>query len=655
MLSGRRLFPGETVSDILAGVLKNDVDLKTLPAKTPARVVALLERCLERDPKTRLGDIGEARLALGEVRGGETAPAPGKAAPLARQVTVALVAIALVGGAGIGALVSRGSIGSAPPPEPARLSILPPPFGFRGNVDPAISPDGRVVAFVAPGASGAPLLWVRELDSVEPRALPGTEWATRPFWSPDGKWIGFFAPGKLKKVPIGGGAPEAIADAASGRGGSWGPRGDIIFTPASFLPVHRTTADGAKARPLLLQGDAEGPIPERRSYPSFLPDGRRFLFSRGDAITVGDLDSNEVKELLPIGSNAAYATGRLYFVRDGNLYARPFDPDALTFSGEAVRIADRIGWSGMTPTGFSFSVSSTGVVVYSDRSATPVTQLTWVDRAGRILSTLGEPGEHLGIALAPNGERLAVEMHEPGGGVVSVWLVDVRTGTRSRFTDGKGWTGTPVWSGDSTRLLVTSFTDAWPIRPIGGGPGSEIPVGAGIKWPSTWSRDGRYVLFTHSGEGFDIGVVDLAASPPTKSAYLNTQFDEQAAQISPDGSWVAYESTESGNREIYIQSFPVPGAKARVSTSGGTKPIWRPDGKALFFAGADRGLFEADLAPRQGPGGMAVGVARRVFTLAGEPLAQGHRRGYEVSADGQRFLVNLVMPDNSPRGLTVIR
>ncbi len=659
MLSGARLFTGETVSDILAGVLKNEVSLKALPPSTPSHVVALLERCLARDPKARLRDIGEARLSLTDARSdrprGEERTRPPTAAPGARRWVWATVAAAAVGGIVLGALVGRALIKTpaASGPE-VRLSILPPPSGFRGAVDPAVSPDGRVIAFVAPGASGTPQLWVRALDSTEARPLADTEAARLPFWSPDGKWIGFFAAGKLRKVPVDGGVPEVLADAASGRGATWNQRGDILFTPASFLPIHRTTAAGVPARPLVLRGEAAGPITERRSDPWFLPDGRRYLFSRGSTIAVGDLESPEVKEILPIPSKAAYARGHLYFVRDGNLYAQPFTPNTLALGGEAVKIADRIGWSGDTPTGFSFSVAPTGLVVYADRSATPSTQLTWVDRTGRVLSTLGEPGEHLGLALSPDGERVAVEMHEPGGGVVSVWLVDGRTGTRSRFTDSTNWTGTPLWSADSRRLLATGFTDVWDIHPIGGGQAREIPVGAGIKWPSSWSPTGRYVLFTESGEGFDLGLVDLDASPPAKSSYLRTQFEEVEPRISPDGRWVAYESTESGTREVYVQSFPVPGAKVRVSTSGGGKPLWRPDGRAVFFRGSDGGLFETDLTFGSGAVGVATAATRRLFTVPGELFATGHRRNYDVSADGQRFLFNLVVPDPLPRGLTVI-
>jgi dipeptidyl aminopeptidase/acylaminoacyl peptidase len=202
---------------------------------------------------------------------------------------------------------------------------------------------------------------------------------------------------------------------------------------------------------------------------------------------------------------------------------------------------------------------------------------------------------------------------------------------------------------------VTGFTDVWPIRPIGGGRTREIPVGAGIKWPSSWSPDGRHVLFTESGEGaFDVGLVDLDASPPAKSTYLDSQFEEAEPRISPDGRWVAYESTESGSREVYVQSFPVPGAKARVSSNGGRTPLWRPDGRGVFFLGADGSLFEADLRLGSGAVGVATAATRRLFTVPGEPFATKHRRSFDVSADGQRFLVNLVVPDQMPRGLTVI-
>jgi Tol biopolymer transport system component len=645
MLTGRRLFSGETVSDVLAAVLRHDIDWKGLPDATPSRTRRLIERCLDRDPKLRLRDIGEARVALS----GSADPGVAPAERSSRKAGIVVVAAA--GLLAIGVVLGRASRPAASPPAPeTRLSILPPAHGLAGDVDPAVSPDGRTIAFVAPGPSRAPVVWVRDLSSPAQRALGGTEGARQPFWSPDGKWIGFFAGGKLKKIPLAGGSPEVLADAPTARGGTWNARGDILFTPTSFVPIHRTTAGGSPVKQLVLSGEAPGPIAERRAYPHFLPDGRHFLFSRAFSIVVGDLESQEVREILPVASMAQYANGFLYYVRDGDLYAQPFDPVRFAVLGEPSKLADNVGWAGDTPTGFAFSVSPSGVVAFSDRNRSDLSQLAWFDRSGRRLGTLGEPAEYLGIALSPDEQRVAVEVHEPKGGTVSVWLIDARTGVSSRFARYKNWTGVPQWSADSRRLLVTDFTDRWHVLPIEGGPEQEIPVGAGVKWPTSWSRDGRYIVFTENRETPDIGLLDVASG--TLRRFMETPFVEGQPRLSPDGAWLAYHSNETGRSEAYVQSFPNPGRKIRVSTSGGINAAWRPDGRAVFYLAENGDLVETELALAAGQ--LEMRASRTLLRAPPTSFALTERRTFEVSKDGQRFLFNSVLPDASPRAVSVI-
>ncbi len=661
MLSGTRLFAGETVSDTLAAVLREEVPWPALPPPTPRGVVQLLRRCLTRDPRHRLRDIGEARFALASAETPEEPDSsqsgmPGTtAAGLARRrllpTAIVLVATLLA----VGFLVYR-TLQTGPPAVSGLtwVSILPPPDGFKEDVDPAVSPDGRTLAFVAPGASGTALLWLRDFASPLPRAIPGSEGARMPFWSPDGRWIGFFAQAKMKKTPVSGGSPEILADVSNARGGTRSSQGDILFTSTSVVTGQRTTAEGGPGPPLTLPGDAAGRPGERRSDPHFLPDGRHFLFTRGSSILVGALDSTEVKEVAPLASKAEYARGHLFFVRGGDLFRAVLRCQSSGARGAPVKVADNIGFNGNTIAGFSFSVSASGVVAYWDRNSTVATELTWLDRAGNKLGGLGEPGEYSGLALSPDGRHVAVELGEPKSSRISVWLIDVGSGARSRFNTYKDRSGVPLWSADSKRLLVTDFIDRQLllILPIEGGPPQEIKVGGGAKWPTDWSRDGRFIVFAENNETFDIGMVGTDGGAPVP--YLHTPFNEGAGIISPDGSWLAYRSEETGSSEVYVQAFPKAGRKLRISTTGGDNPIWRPDGRALFYLARDGGLVEVELTPRVG-GGLEVRSARTLFHPANRGgRLNNSRRIYAVTSDGRRFLFMGIVPDTSPRAITMI-
>jgi len=650
MLTGRRAFEGDDVAEIVSRVLQRDPDWTLLPASTPSRVRELLRLCLEKNAKQRRSDAADVRLDLEHaMKPSEAAPAPVAALPPARRPwpVLILAAVALLA---VGLLAGRLSPRGLPPPSlPVWMSLLPPPDGFGSDPSPAVSPDGRTVAFVALGPTGKSLLWLRALESRTPRSIPGSDGATQPFWSPDGQWVGFFALGKLKKVAIAGGSPQILADAPLPRGGTWNASGDILFCPTSFVPIYRTRAGGGAATPLKLSVPFETQD-HRHAFPSFLPDGRHFLFGYGLSIAVGSLDSPEVKAIAPIPSTAQYANGHLLYVRDGDLFAQPFDADRLTLSGEPSKVADNIGWTGQVMTQFAFSASPSGVVAYWDRSAYETSQLAWFDRAGNRLGALGEPGEYLDIALSPDDRRVAAEMHEPKSGRVAVWLVDAVTGVRSRFTTYPNWTALPQWSADSSRLLVTDFTEHLHILPLAGGSPQEIDVGRGGRWPNDWSRDGRYVVFYENRETTDLGIVTTDGRAP--SVYLQTPFNEWQAKISPDGSWLTYVSDEAGNREVFIQSFPSPGRKRRVSIDGGDSPIWRPDGRGLFYIAANGDVVEAELSVTVA--GLEVRGAHALFRPPRRLTTFLGRTRYAITSDGRRLLLNEVVPDASPRAVTVI-
>ncbi|MBK5254453.1 MAG: PD40 domain-containing protein [Vicinamibacteria bacterium] len=503
MLTGARLFAGETVSDTLAAVLTREPQWDLLPQTLPRTMRGVLRRCLERNPKQRLHDIADARLSIedvlsgaGEHDGDAAGTAAGKDSAVRRTVWIIAALALLATGMVAGRFLLPGPRETA---ETNRLSILLPPGGFSSQVDPAVSPDGRTIAFAATdGSTNATRLWLRDLNSLTPRPVPESDGANQPFWSPDGKWVGFFARNKVMKAPRSGGSPQTLAEASNPRGGTWNARGDILFTPDSFIPIHRTKAGGAKAQALPGPSGSEPDlrIALRHVDPSFLPDGRHFLFVRGSSISVGSLDSAEIKDVAPILSRAQYAMGHLFFVREGDLYAQPFNPDRAALSGEASKVADGVGWAGRTPPGFAFSVSEAGVIAYWSYSALPTRQLIWFDRAGKNLGNLGEPGEYNGIDLSPDGRQVALELHEPKAGPTSIWMMDVASGARSRFATLEDWTGLPIWSADSKHLLVTDFSENLHILSTDGGPRHEVPVGYGNRWPSHWSRDGRTIVFT---------------------------------------------------------------------------------------------------------------------------------------------------------------
>jgi Tol biopolymer transport system component len=651
MLTGRRAFEGDDVAEIVSRVLQREPDWTLLSGDVPPRVRELLRLCLEKDPKQRRSSAADLQLDLEPAARASSSPAAAATAPGKRRAIPMLVtaATALVA---VGVLIGWRLPRPSPPALPLRMSLMPPPYGFGLDVDPAVSPDGRTVAFVAPDAAGTSQLWLRPLDSPTPRALTGTAGALMPFWSHDGKWIAFVAQGKLKKVPLTGESPQTLADSPLLRGGTWNERGDILYVPTSFEPIHRVSAAGGDAAPLRLTGLPEGQLEGRQGYPQFLPDGRHFLLTVGRSLAVGSLDAPEVKIVLPnVGSRAEYANGHLVFVRDGDIYAQPFDVSRLALGGGPVKIADNVGFTMQTPLGFAFSTAP-GVIAYWDRSAQATSQLAWFDRSGRRLGTLGEPGEYVGLALSPDERRVAVEMHEPKSGRVSVWLIDAATGVRSRFTSYDTWTALPQWSADSTRLLVADFSERFHILPVAGGPSRDVDVGRGAKWPTDWSRDGRFVVYFEARERTTVGVATVDA--PRPAPYLQTAFNEGQAKISPDGSWLVYVSDEAGRQEVYVQSFPQPGRKLLISAHGGAYPIWRGDGLAVFYLSPTGELMEAELSQRNG--GLDVRATQVLFhamditqnrTVAG-------RTPYAVASNGQRFLFSRRTPDAEPKAVTTI-
>jgi Tol biopolymer transport system component len=667
MLTGRQPFAGDTVTDILAAVVQRDPDWTELPAATPAVVRDVLRQCLEKDPKRRLRDVGDARLDLdGAPQSAAGAPGAGSRvepagiAPrwsqhvgLRRDWKWAAIAVATV------SLIVTGARGFWPSASSGRgqitwLDVGPPHQRFAFHPAPAVAPDGRQLAFWASDEAGKIGLWVRSLDSPAARLLPGTtsedEFRVPPFWSPDGRALGFFADGKLKRIDVAGGSPMMLADAAGPRGGSWGANGVIIFIAAMGKPLQRISAAGGDATPV--------PLPSLQNavylaWPHFLPDGRHFFVSTpGSGVYVASLDGNNVRLVSKVESRLEYAGGRVFFGQKESLFAQAFDEQHLTLAGEPTRIAENLGFSMGDLSSYAFSVSAGGTLVHWSGPSVPMTQLTWFSRRGDRLGTIGEPGEYLGFALSPSGQHVVVERHDRKINEVNLWMLDTTTGFGSKFSAdfGTAWqVVTPVWSPAGDRVLFGAGPGLV-AQPLGGGTPQLLIKRPYFGWLADVSPDGRYALLSENdpATGRDLSVLALTGDK-TPKPYLATKHNEWSARFSPDGRWVAYQADESGRDEIYVESFPTTGRPVRVSSNGGQRPEWRNDGKELYYLAADRMLMVVAVVPA-GPLFQAA-PPQPLFpvTTPDDYL----RQQYQPRADGTRFLVNARI-EEMPRVLTVV-
>jgi len=668
MLSGKRAFHGESPAETMSAILKEDPpDLLQSNKNIGPALERVVRHCLEKNPVERFHSARDLAFALEALSGITPTTFQTAAMPELRPRSIKrreLIAWIVACTAVLAALVLTLAYFRRPPAEvhAVRSFILPPEkaafnFGNRSGASICLSPDGRHIAFVASTSGGGNLLWVRSLDALAAQMLAGTEGAVYPFWSADSRSLGFFAQGKLKRIDAAGGPAITICDAPQGRGGTWNRDGVIVFSPDISGPLHRVSASGGASSPVTNLDQTQGDVSHR--WPKFLPDGIHFIyaggirgFDPGTAVYVASLESKETKLLLRAGSNAEYAQGYLIYLRGGTLMAQPFDLGRLETTGEPFPIAEQVqraGFSGpQSLIAGVFSVSENGVLAYLTGRTIGAVQLAWFDRNGNQVGVLGDQVNYRNVRLSPDGKRASVVVIDPQTGRADIWIYEVASDRKTRFTFDAAEERMSAWSPDSSRIAFASnrqgHFDIYQKDSSGAG-NEELLLSSDVdKFPTSFSTDGRFLLYWVNGlkTGADLWVLPLLGDRKP-FPFLVTESQEGNGMFSPDGRWVAYFSTESGDVELYVAPFPGPGGKRQVSTSGaGIPAIWRKDGKEIFYLGADDKLMAAEVNDRGAT--LEVGAVRALFEI---------RRGgpgyvYDVTPDGQRFLINTPVEQKEP-------
>ena len=653
MLTGKRLFDGETVSHTLADVLRADIDFDQVPHRTPVAMRHLLKRCLDRDVRRRLRDIGEARVQIERCltnAGSATEPAAATS-PRRLAIGASIGAVVLLVALAALAVIHFGETPHAAPTT--RFQVLPPDKAT--SVDyPTISPDGRRLAFVATVA-GKTLLWVRPLDSLAAQSLVGTEGAAVPFWSPDSRFLAFFSSGKLKKVDLAGGPPQTLctADGSAG-GGTWSSEG-ILFSAGLRSPIRRVSAGGGVPAPVTTVDSA---IELSHNWPQFLPDGRHFLYwifvraqdPEKNAVIVGSLDdrpdSTERRRLMAGDSMAVYSAGHLLFGREGVLMAQPFDSGRLQLYGDSFPVVQGVRVVRSRYGSRSFSASSDGTLAY-DAGVGEKTQLAWFDRAGAEVGRLGQPAEQLAPRLSPDQKRVAVVRRNVQG-QTDIWLLELARDTSTRFTTLQpAINSLPVWSPDSGRIVFNSNRDGsfdLYVKASSGADSDEpLLKSSDPKGPVDWLFDGRWLLYQTgtSKTKRDLWVLPMEGDGKPVPV-LQTEFNEMNGQFSPNGHWIAYQSDESTRDEVYVQGFPTSTGKTQVSVNGGSRPRWSHDGKELFYLSQDGKMMAVEI--KASATAFEIARPRELFQtrVASAPFAVPN---YDVTADGQRFLIQTALEE----------
>jgi len=654
LLAGQSAFQGEDIGETLASVIKSDPQWDALPPDAPPHLGALIRQCLTKDPARRIGSMSIVRYVLDQPAASAAASSP-SAPPSQRMVRLWAVAATLLSVAAL-ALLARDYRARSGLVKASRLLILPPDKTMfvtnrRAATAGVISPDGSTIAFTARDEADRVQLYLRPLDSLSATPVAGTDEAAFPFWSPDSRFVGYTAKGRLLEVARSGGVPQTVCECVNTGFGqaTWTDDGSVVINIGPG-PLVRVPARGGQPTPLTRLGEDQtrhfAPV-AIRGTPLVL----YFANARSENATgvfVVSLETGASTRLLSATTTAAYdpSSGRLLFVRDGVLFAQRFSPASVKLEGDPIQIADRVENSVLGLA--SFSVSDTGTLVYgSGTGMTEGQQLMVLDRTGRQVGVAGPPGHYRGMALSPDGKRLAVHRHVTATSQGDVWVIDLDSGGAVRITaDDSQENSSPAWERDGQHIVFASNRmGKWGLyRRAADGSGDEERVyefGARTIQPVTVTAD-RQVLFYADNGTATRADLDLLTLAPTAhvSPLLHTRFLEPFGQVSPDGRWIAYASDETDRMEVYVQAFPQPSGKRQVSRVGGSYPVWRPDGSELYFLDRQTGGAVTVVSVKATGHSLELGAPEKLFDskFVNVPHTAPYQ-AFTAAPDGQRFIV----------------
>jgi len=663
MLTGKRAFEGKSQFSVASAILEREpTAISSIKPLTPPALDHAVRRCLAKDPDDRWQNSRDLAGELKWIAEGSSQSAfPVSRAPRGKLREILLGSLAATF-ALAALLLGYGYLRRPPTQSPLLATSLLPPENTAFDTGYALSPDGTRLVFSARSVEGKLSLWLRHLDSLVAQELSNTDGAILPFWSPDSQWIAFFAGGKLRKIPAVGGDVQSICDAPIGRGGSWNSRGVIVFAPSISGPLFRVSVNGGTPVQVTQLDSSTGEIMHR--HPNFLPDGEHFLYvarqtsdSKPHDVYVGSLNSAMRTKVLQETSDAKYvAPGYLLFVSKSTLYAQRFDLQTLRVTGESTPLASNVApisavrWSGV-------DVSPAGVLVYRSNGGAPDTELVTMEPSGQVVTTLATEGDVANLRFSPDGRKLAVSQTSISGEVTSVWLYDLAHDLQSRLPLEPGVRSNFVWAPDGSQLALTSSSTGnfnIYLKSINGST-EEKPLhpSEDDERPQSWSPDGKYLVFDRrptSRQGMsEIQIYPFDGDHKTYSL-LNAAYANSDGQVSPDGHWIAFVTSQTSRSEVYISNFPKPTGKWQISSTGGQTPRWRRDGKVLFYATQDGMLMAVEVTP--GKGDLAVGASK---PISQKPVAlRGWNAIYDVSPDGQRFAAARVKKGSLHAPLTLL-
>jgi serine/threonine protein kinase/Tol biopolymer transport system component len=657
MVTGKRAFEGKSQLSVASAILEKEPEpISAAKPMTPPALEHAVKKCLAKLPDERWQSASDLASELKWIaEGGSEAGAQARALTWPKTwdragwLVAALLSLLVASGGVLWWVRSRQI-------PPAMHFYSPVPFPAN---DVALSPDGRTLAMVAySDQANKYVIWTYEVGSTGAAAVQGTEGASHPFWSPDRRFIGFFANGKLKRVDVTGGSAQVLCDAPHGRGGAWNREGTILFSPEAFGGLSQVSSAGGTPTEVTKPDASRSETSHR--WPVFLPDGRHFLYLAANfsgefeknAIFLGSLDSGERRLIVSASSNAAFADpGYLLYLRDNALVAQRFDSHSYALSGEPRTVSDEVQYLPQTDLAL-FDVTGKGTLVTQTGKGAAKSQLKWFDRSGRSTGIVGPPGAFANPSLSPDGRRVAFDQGDTDGRRISIWIHELTNGAVTRFTFGSWYDQLPIWSSDGRQVTFSSnrkgYFGLYQKNADGSGPEQEIAnlgVQEHLSWG--WSHDGKYLLLGKNAELWYMSFSDRQAKP-----FLQAKWIVRNAQFSPDGRWVAYASNETGNWEVYVSPFPSANSKWQLSKAGGEEPRWRQDGKELFYVSADGKMMAV---PVKTANNFEAGPPVTLFqTHLRQPISYQDAFFYDVTSDGQKFLINTRVDEPNAAPLSII-